>query len=139
MTNDRGGSPRRQLPGLLSDEDLRLWREVARGVRPLPGRLPPPAPVPAQPAVAPAPLMPPPARSVPVRPPPPRPVPVPEAKHGQVAGLDRRSAQRLKRGQMTIDGRIDLHGLTQEEAHRALNSFIGSSLAAGRRAILVIT
>jgi DNA-nicking Smr family endonuclease len=40
---------------------------------------------------------------------------------------------------MRIDGRIDLHGLHQAEAHRELAHFIADSFAAGRRLVLVIT
>ena len=54
-------------------------------------------------------------------------------------GLDRRSAQRLKRGQMTIEGRLDLHGMTQAEAHRALDQFIARAAIAKKRHLLVIT
>jgi DNA-nicking Smr family endonuclease len=53
--------------------------------------------------------------------------------------LDRRSAQRLKRGQMAIEARLDLHGLTQEEAHRALDRFIARAVTAKQRNLLVIT
>ena len=59
--------------------------------------------------------------------------------HGHVAGVDRRTAERLKRGRLSIDARLDLHGLTQAEAHRALNAFIAASFEAGRRCLLVIT
>src|SRR5262249_24067163 len=54
-------------------------------------------------------------------------------------GLDRRTAQKLRRGQMPIAARLDLHGMTQDEAHRALNRFVAASAAAGRRVLLVIT
>ena len=59
--------------------------------------------------------------------------------HGQVAGIDRRTAERLKRGKMAVDGRLDLHGMTQAEAHRALDAFVAASYDAGRRTLLVIT
>ena len=39
-------------------------------------------------------------------------------------GLDKRSAVRLRRGQMRIEGRLDLHGLTQADAHRAAHAFV---------------
>ena len=55
------------------------------------------------------------------------------------AGIDRATAQRLKRGRYPVEARLDLHGLTQEAAHRALIDFLGASRAAGRRCILVIT
>jgi len=45
----------------------------------------------------------------------------------------------MKRGKMDIGGRIDLHGHSQEQAHRALNAFIAGSFTAGRRCVLVIT
>ena len=40
---------------------------------------------------------------------------------------------------MAIDGRIDLHGMTQDAAHAALTGFIAHSHEAGRRCVLVIT
>ncbi|MCB2012748.1 MAG: Smr/MutS family protein [Geminicoccaceae bacterium] len=53
--------------------------------------------------------------------------------------MDRRNWQRLKRGQMGIDARLDLHGLSQEEAHRRLDSFLLAQQARGARCVLVIT
>jgi len=53
--------------------------------------------------------------------------------------MDKRNFDRLKKGKMVIDGRIDLHGLTQAEAHPALMSYIKNSHSAGRRLVLVIT
>jgi DNA-nicking Smr family endonuclease len=55
------------------------------------------------------------------------------------AGVDRANAERLKRGKHPVEARLDLHGMTQTEAHRALEIFIRSSRAAGRRCVLVIT
>jgi len=54
-------------------------------------------------------------------------------------GLDRRNAERLRRGERAPDGRIDLHGLTAERAHRALDRRIGEALAGDQRLVLVIT
>jgi DNA-nicking Smr family endonuclease len=56
-----------------------------------------------------------------------------------VAGLDRRSATRLRRGEMAIAARLDLHGMTQAEAHRALARFIERAHDEGKRTVLVIT
>jgi DNA-nicking Smr family endonuclease len=56
-----------------------------------------------------------------------------------VVGLDRRQKQRLARGTETIDGRIDLHGKTQNEAHAALLGFLRRAQADGARYVLVIT
>jgi DNA-nicking Smr family endonuclease len=56
-----------------------------------------------------------------------------------VVGLDRRQKQRLARGTEAIDGRIDLHGKTQTEAHAALLGFLRRAQAEGARYVLVIT
>lgn len=62
-----------------------------------------------------------------------------ELKPGVTAGIDRSTANKFQKGKMSIDGRIDLHGMTQEVAHNALNSFIEDSWRAGKRCVLVIT
>jgi DNA-nicking Smr family endonuclease len=54
-------------------------------------------------------------------------------------GLDRRTAERLRRGALAIEARLDLHGMTQEEAHRALDAFLARAAQAGKRCVLVIT
>ncbi len=54
-------------------------------------------------------------------------------------GIDHRTQQRLKRGKMSIDGRLDLHGKTQAEAYDALLGYIPAAHASGKRCILVIT
>ena len=64
---------------------------------------------------------------------------LPEINHENAPGLDKRSARKLKRGLRKIEARLDLHGLRQEEAHRALTSFIAGSYEAGKRCVLVIT
>ncbi len=40
---------------------------------------------------------------------------------------------------MAVEARIDLHGMTQDQAYRALNRFIGDSAESGLRLVLVIT
>jgi DNA-nicking Smr family endonuclease len=67
------------------------------------------------------------------------PAPPPALAFGRTAGVDKRLAERLKRGQLPIEGTLDLHGLTQEEAHRRLDGFLAVAAAAGRRCLLVIT
>ena len=54
-------------------------------------------------------------------------------------GLDRRTATRLRRGQILIDSSLDLHGLTQWEAHSTLASTLTAAQARGERCVLVIT
>lgn len=55
------------------------------------------------------------------------------------SGIDRRSVQRLRRGERPIEARLDLHGMTQGEAHQVLAGFIARAWAAERRSLLVIT
>ena len=47
--------------------------------------------------------------------------------------------RRLRRGQLTIQARIDLHGFYESDAHRALTSFIENSYARGLTYVLVVT
>lgn len=54
-------------------------------------------------------------------------------------GTDRRTQVRLRRGQLEIDARIDLHGRTQPQARASLENFLASSAARGHRCVLVIT
>lgn len=104
--------------------DRALWHEAMRGVVPLPGRAPPP------PACAPVPAP---------RPAPPPRHPAPRPLASGFADLDRANAERLKRGLHPIEARLDLHGMTQADAHRALAGFVADSREAGRRVVLVIT
>jgi len=53
--------------------------------------------------------------------------------------LDRKTRQKLARGSQAIDARIDLHGLTQSEAHHALARFLRNAQDRGARFVLVIT
>ncbi len=62
-----------------------------------------------------------------------------ELKPGVTDGIDRSTANKFQKGKMPIDGRIDLHGMTQDVAHNALNAFIEESWRAGKRCVLVIT
>jgi DNA-nicking Smr family endonuclease len=109
---------RRRAP---SETERALWRTALKDVTPLSGR--PAIQAPPAPAAAPAPEAPPPRAA--------------SAKTGR--GLDRRTAERLRRGELPIEARLDLHGLTQEEAHAALGRFLGRAHGAGRRCLLVIT
>jgi DNA-nicking Smr family endonuclease len=45
----------------------------------------------------------------------------------------------VARGKQPIDARLDLHGLTQHEAHGALLRFLATASARGARLVLVIT
>lgn len=53
--------------------------------------------------------------------------------------MDRKTHQRLKRGKLSPEARLDLHGMTTERAHPRLMSFILKAQADGKRLVLVIT
>ena len=72
------------------------------------------------------------------------PKPKPPAKPQQpiaapLTGLDRRTSQRLSRGQIEVDARIDLHGESVETAWMKLREFLHASRGRGARTVLVIT
>src|SRR5262249_28635699 len=92
-----------------SAEEAQLWRQAMRDARPL--RRPKAAakPAPSQPAPAASP----PPKSKPPPPPPAPPQKPPDLSLDRIAGVDKRLAERLKRGQLEIEGMLDLHGLTQ--------------------------
>ena len=56
-----------------------------------------------------------------------------------LASFDRRTAQKLGRGQSEPEARIDLHGETLENARFALLHFLSSRRMQGMRLVLVIT
>jgi len=53
--------------------------------------------------------------------------------------LDGNTAEKLRRGQLSPGARIDLHGMTEAAAHRALRSFLARAQDDGVRLALVIT
>ena len=140
MADHHGGDgPKGKKPGrILSHEDRNLWDFVTRNVRPLLHRaappdqpvsrpVPPPAPPPSAPGID---FIPDFALKPPVS---------PSEGMADSIGLDRRSAERLRKGQMAIEGRLDLHGLRQGEAQTQLTTFLTRGYHDGRRCVLVIT
>ena len=122
---------------VLSSEEVQLWESVAKQARPLRKRpraekiaieiveettvvvarsAPPPKPSPVP-------------RKAPAAPPSPPPL----------APLGRRERSQLSRGRKEIDARLDLHGMTQTRAHRALSDFLHRAQANGMTFVLVIT
>lgn len=53
--------------------------------------------------------------------------------------MDKKAFQRLKRGKLVPEAKLDLHGMTLDQAHPALTGFILRSHAAGLRLVLVVT
>ena len=118
-------SRRRQL----SDEEEALWSGFTRSIKPLRRRQESDRPSVAAEKPAPAPAI---SRDV-------RPQPKPPAKTAPLAPLGRRLKQRVARGREPIDARIDLHGMTQMQAHAALLRFLQRAQDDGARIALVVT
>ncbi len=53
--------------------------------------------------------------------------------------LDQSTTRKISKGRISIDSKIDLHGMTQAEAYSRLYRFIEMAHAMGRRTILVVT
>ena len=65
--------------------------------------------------------------------------PPPKPQAPPLAPLGRRERSQLSRGKKEIDARIDLHGMTQTRAHRALFGFLQRAHGEGLTFVLVIT
>lgn len=136
----------RRIPDESGGGDADLWRQYTSGVKPLkpPRDLPVDVPPPAPPASEPPSGQPverrPVAGAAAATVAPPRPAASPPSlAPGTAAGLDQRTLMRLRRGQIRPETQIDLHRLTQSEAHAALLRFLAAAQLAGRRCVLVIT
>ena len=152
MADDREGRgrPLKPPPGKrgarLSQDERALWEHTAASLQPIKGKKgrvhaaledsdgeapvgkretakpsPPKKPAAVAPSRAPA---------AKIALPPPAPAPI---------ALERRKARKLSSGRIDIDGRIDLHGMRQSEAHEALRRFLKRGYADGKRWVLVIT
>jgi DNA-nicking Smr family endonuclease len=127
----------------ISDEERALWQMIAKTATPLkrrrksePKPLPPPTEKPPPKIAKPKTKAPPPKPPAPVAPPQSRPH---ELSHGKSVGIDKRQAERFRRGKTPIEGKIDLHGRTQQEAHDDLHHFLARAHTSGKRMVLVIT
>ena len=120
-------------PG-LSRDDTDLFHAAMEDVEPVAGAKAEPPPTAATPpTTSPA------GSSRRARPAPLGAVRMPELDPGIAAGLDARTMERLRRGRIRPEGRLDLHGMIQTDAHGALTSYIEGAAAAGKRCIVVIT
>jgi DNA-nicking Smr family endonuclease len=120
----------------LSEEERALWESVAKQVKPLRKRhrvKPPAASVATEPSAAPKPA------SSPRHAAPPRIVIPPKPEPPPLAPIGRRERSHLSRGRKEIDARLDLHGMTQTRAHRALFDFLQRAHHDGLTFVLVIT
>ena len=62
-----------------------------------------------------------------------------DLRQGERAGIDGRTQRRLFRGDVPVDRRLDLHGLTAARAESRLAQFIETAARDGCRCVLVIT
>ena len=57
---------------------------------------------------------------------------------GHLPSLDPQLLRKLRAGEIALQGHVDLHGLTREEARGALERFLLESRHAGKRCVLVV-
>jgi DNA-nicking Smr family endonuclease len=57
---------------------------------------------------------------------------------GSTRGLDPRVLRRLKRGDFSVQGHLDLHGMVKDAAKAELEAFLTTARAEGRRCVLVV-
>ena len=105
-----------------TDEERALFSETFRDVRPARKPAKTPKPKPSSEAA--------PAAQV-------KAAPAPSRKYQ--AGLDGRTSERLRKGQLEPEARLDLHGMTEVVAHRALAQFVRSAHLRNLRLVLVVT
>lgn len=136
-------------PRRLSEDDLATWRKVARSATPMHPR---------RSAATPAGAKPPAAEPDPR----PRPPELPDFRIGEAARydhskghnltptltarlaaqplrMDHKTFNRMKRGKLRPERKIDLHGMTLARAHPALSRFIIAAHADECRLVLVVT
>lgn len=133
------GKDRKQAA--LSADDKALFEQAMRGVKQLPQGKPAKRRAPAKPAPASPPLNlgTGPRKPAAIAAPPKGAALIVPGVRGGAPGLDRRSELRLRGGSMPIEATLDLHHMTQAEAHAALRRFLANASAAGKRCVLVIT
>ncbi len=68
-----------------------------------------------------------------------QPIEIKNKKHNVQAKIDKRTTRNLVKGDLKIGAKLDLHGLTQAQAHKALQVFIQASVKKGIRVALLIT
>jgi DNA-nicking Smr family endonuclease len=133
----------------LKPDELDLWRQVARTAEPIHpsqprAKAPPaskPAPKPEPDRAAPAPI-----QHFKLGQTATRGVPIHDVLPGltdrlksQPVTMDQKAYGKLKRGKLSPEARIDLHGMTVDRAHGALQGFVMRAHGQGKRLVLVIT
>ena len=116
----------------LSDDERALWDTVTRAIAPLRKRRAKKSEERAVETADPPP-------ETPMRAPKIGPAVAPKPHPPPLVPLGRRMRSKLARGSEPIDDRLDLHGMTQADAHAALAHFLRRAQARGARVVLVIT
>jgi DNA-nicking Smr family endonuclease len=120
---------------VLSYEERVLWTTVTKAIAPLSATARPAPDAQSEPAGEIAKPAQPTARTRRISP-----LPAPQkSAPPPLTPLGRRMKQRVARGKEKIDARLDLHGLTQSEAHGDLLRFLRNAQASDARLVLVIT
>ncbi len=117
-------------------DEAALWRAVTKDVKPNPERAAPAAAKPKPRAKAQAKT---PRKTAAATPPPKQQIEKAIDAPPRLDPIARRTARKLKSGRIEIDGKLDLHGLSQDAAHAALFRFIPEASATGKRNVLVVT
>jgi DNA-nicking Smr family endonuclease len=122
----------------LTEEEERLWALVARSITPLRAGKRAPKREPMAALSKPSPQAARPVKKAAVDHPPAA-TPYRSKPPASAIVIARREKQQLARGKTEIGGRIDLHGMTQAQAHDALLHFLRRYQAEGAKFVLVIT
>lgn len=134
-TDEKDGKGRgkrgKGFPG-LTRADLSLWRLFTQDIKPFREEQ---GPGPEEESAAPDVPMAPPGETVSFTPP----LRPSTGGASQSKEIDRRTEEKLRKGKMEIEARLDLHGYSQERAYDALSSFITAGHRRGLRCVLVIT
>ena len=132
----------------LSEEDKALWKKVSETAEPLQVARPKPLPTAERPLPMPKPVNVEKSRLQPfelgakakTKSPGNDLMPsISERVGKQPVQMDKKAYGRMTKGKLVPEGRIDLHGMTLEQAHPALVGFVMRSYGEGKRLILVIT
>ncbi len=67
------------------------------------------------------------------------PSPTPPSSAPSSRQMDRNLQKSFAKGELPVDGQIDLHGLTLDQAHKRFLAFLHSKIRTGARFLLVIT
>jgi DNA-nicking Smr family endonuclease len=119
----------------ISEDDLKVWNSYIKGVKPLARSAESAVPVPQLRQVETKPAL---QTSSPALPPDSFTAILSSVPPFLPSSLEYSSRKRLKRPEK-FDARLDLHGLTQDQAYHALHQFMTHSINRGARNVLVIT